>query len=151
TELVHPLYVAVGAMQRRLQGNTHVAVLLLPEYFEDVQRHLRPRRVLHVDPDKKPVASGRLENATQVVDAGCAVDAGAKPRELQRDIPFDSSRDDDVEEPDVRACRSTGFLRGADALAEVVECDVQPLGLDAPRGFNSFLHRFAGDEAPRKA
>src|SRR5262245_2476567 len=97
------------------------------------------------------MAPGRLEDPAQVVDAGCAVDAGAKLCELQRDVPLDSRCDDDVEEPDVRACRRVGFLRRAHALTEVVERDVQPLALDAPRGVYGFFDRFAGDEAPREA
>jgi hypothetical protein len=150
-KLVHPLDVAFGAMERRLQRDTHVAVLLLPECLEDIQRHLRPGRVLHVDPDKKLMAPGRLEDAAQVVDTGGAVDAGAKLRELQRDVPLDSRCDDDVEQPDVRACGRVGFLRGADALTEVIERDMQSLALDASRGVNGFFNVFAGDEAPREA
>jgi hypothetical protein len=97
------------------------------------------------------VASRRLEDPTQVVDTGRAVDAGAQLCELQRDVPLDSRCDDDVEQPDVRACGRIGFLSGADALAEVVEGDMKPLRLDPARGFNGFFHRLAGDEAARKA
>ena len=55
---------------------------------------------------KKPWRPGRLEDAAQIVDARRAIDAGAELRQLERDVPLDPRRDNDLEEPDVLARRA---------------------------------------------
>src|SRR6185295_14819642 len=72
-------------------------------------------------------------------------------RQLERDVPLDARLDDDVEEPDVFTRRSVRLVRGPNALAEVVEREVQPLHLDAAGRLDGLLDALAGDEAAGEA
>ena len=60
-------------------------VALLPQRFEDLERDLGVRRVLHVDAHEEPCV-GAVENPPEIVDGGGAVDVEAELGELQRQV-----------------------------------------------------------------
>src|SRR5205085_3401746 len=98
-----------------------IAVSLLPQCLEDVERDLREGRVLHVDTHEEPVALARVEDAAQIVDAGCAIDLETELRQLERQVALDARRNDRVHQSEIRAGRGGRLVDVAYALAHGVE------------------------------
>jgi hypothetical protein len=150
TQMIDARHVVRRSHQHRLQDNSDVAIALAPERLEDLQRHIRIRRILHVDPDEEAVLRGGLEDAPQVIDRGRPIDVQAQLRQLDRHIALDARPHDGVEDAQVLARGSIGFLCRRGALTEIIERDEQPLVLDAANGRNGLIDRFARDEPAGK-
>src|SRR5262249_4967398 len=78
----HASQILLGSIARRLQTHAHLPIPETPQRLEDVERHLRVLRSLHVEPDEEAVRFGLVEYAPQVVDAAGAVDLEPELREL---------------------------------------------------------------------
>ena len=151
SQLVHPLDVAAGAMQARLQRHAQVAVVPLPQDLERLERALGIGRILHVDAHEAVHLLRRVHDAPQVVHAGGEVDAGAELRELQGDVALDARHHDGVYQLHVLAGGGRGGVERADAFAQVVERQVKAGRLQGASGDQRLVQGLARDEPAREA
>src|SRR5688572_6896455 len=126
-----------------------MAVVLLPEGFEDLESGLGVAGLLHVDPHEEPLAA--VEDPAKVVDGARAVDVESELRKLQREVPSDAGLLDRVDDLEVLAGGGIGVGQTGDALAEEIEGVQEAAALDGARRVDCFGHRLAGDEPAREA
>ena len=82
-ERVHSGEILLASVQRRLEHDADLPVLLLPQRLEDFERDLGVRRVLHVDPHEKTGRLGAVEHFSQIVDGAGLVDVEAELSQFQ--------------------------------------------------------------------
>ena len=143
---VEALEILFASVERRLEHDAHLAIALLPQRFEDLERHLGVRRVLHVDADEESCRLRTLEHFAQVVDGGRLVDVEAKLRELEREVPADAGVNDGLDDVQVLARGGFGLHQVGDALPQMIERQHEAAHLDRARGGNRLVNCLAGDE-----
>ncbi len=143
--------ILLRAKQRRLQHDANLAMTLLPQCFEDIERHLRIRRALHVDADEEPRRIRPGEDLPDVVHRARAIDVEAELRQLERDVPADAGGDDRLADLAILARGGVGVRKAAHAFAQVIERDEQAACLHGASGVKGLGGRLAGDEPAREA
>src|SRR5262249_16596448 len=150
-EMDHALHVLGRAAQGALQHNADVPVTEVPDRFEEIEGGLRGARALHVDPDEEVEALSEVEDASHVVDRRSAIGVETELSEFQRRFsasPRADLRVDDLEILSGRALRIGWF---ADALAEEIERDSQPLLFQRLRRLDRLVDGHPRDEAAGEA
>jgi hypothetical protein len=152
----HPLArgargVVVGAVQVALQHDSDVLrVRRAQPVVEQVERRLRVRARLHVEPHEAPVVARAGEHVVHHLDAQPLVDVEPHRGELQAHVRVEPALADAIEQVHVLPPGVARLARVGHALAEQVERGRGALGVERDHGVERLLHRLAGDETRRE-
>jgi len=148
-EVGHVLLAAVeisldhGANVITAKGVVHLA--------EDTQSGVGVFVALHVDGDMVAELPGVFDNASEIEEAGVFRDIQAKLGELEGYCRLEVVAGDSVQDADVLVGGFAGILGGCHRLAQVVQRNYQPVGVELLDDRHRFRQRLAGDETPGHA
>src|SRR5690606_2264049 len=143
----HP-HVLLAPAQVSLDDDAGVAVALVPDAAEEVQRALGVGAGLHVEADEGVELPGPVEHAADVLAQERVVNVLPHLRELERHVGVEPLGGDAVQELDVDVGGGAGLVAVANGLAEEADGHGHTCAVERAGGLHRIVEGLARDEAP---